>query len=354
MATTTNYGWTTPDDTALVKDGASAIRTLGTSVDTTTKNLNPSTTLGDIEYRSSTSNVNTRLAIGSTDQVLKVSGGVPVWGTAAGGNLKETVFTSSNATYTIPTGVTGIWALLIGGGGGGGASSTATANNCGGGGGAGQAKEFFINIVGDTTLNITVGAGGAGGTSGGQGSTGSVSTIVGNQSSTTYATVAGGGGGGGGTGANQEGLAGASSGGNGINSAKSGGGGGGMGTGALSTQQSIFDKAPGVIGGSANDPTTRGVTGYTGGAPGDGTHYGGQGINIWGRSVCGGGISIDGAVGAVARNFGAGATTASPSAGSAGTANTGAGGNGGKTGASTALAGGAGGSGLVVLRYVGA
>ena len=35
MATTTNYGWTTPDNTALVKDGASAIRTLGSSVDTT-------------------------------------------------------------------------------------------------------------------------------------------------------------------------------------------------------------------------------------------------------------------------------------------------------------------------------
>ena len=35
MATTTNYSWSTPDDTALVKDGASAIRTLGSSVDTT-------------------------------------------------------------------------------------------------------------------------------------------------------------------------------------------------------------------------------------------------------------------------------------------------------------------------------
>jgi hypothetical protein len=34
MATTTNYGWTTPDDTDLVKDGAAAIRTLGTSIDT--------------------------------------------------------------------------------------------------------------------------------------------------------------------------------------------------------------------------------------------------------------------------------------------------------------------------------
>jgi hypothetical protein len=35
MATTTNYGWTTPNDTDLVKDGASAIRTLGSSVDST-------------------------------------------------------------------------------------------------------------------------------------------------------------------------------------------------------------------------------------------------------------------------------------------------------------------------------
>jgi hypothetical protein len=81
MATTTNYGWTTPDDTALVKDGAAAIRTLGTSVDTTTKALNPSTTLGDIEYRSSSANTNTRLAIGTTGQVLTVAGGVPAWAT---------------------------------------------------------------------------------------------------------------------------------------------------------------------------------------------------------------------------------------------------------------------------------
>jgi hypothetical protein len=85
MATTTNYGWTTPDDTALVKDGASAIRTLGTSVDTTTKALNPSTTLGDIEYRSSTANTNTRLGIGSTGTVLTVAGGVPTWAAISSG-----------------------------------------------------------------------------------------------------------------------------------------------------------------------------------------------------------------------------------------------------------------------------
>jgi hypothetical protein len=35
MATTSNYSWQTPDNSAYVKDGASAIRTLGSSVDTT-------------------------------------------------------------------------------------------------------------------------------------------------------------------------------------------------------------------------------------------------------------------------------------------------------------------------------
>jgi hypothetical protein len=95
MATTTNYGWTTPDDTALVKDGAAAIRTLGSSVDTTTKALNPSTTLGDIEYRSSTSNTNTRLGIGSTGNILTVAGGVPTWAAPAAGGGQTLLSTTS-------------------------------------------------------------------------------------------------------------------------------------------------------------------------------------------------------------------------------------------------------------------
>lgn len=118
MASTTNYNWSTPDDTALVKDGAAAIRTLGSSIDTTTKALNPSTTLGDIEYRSATANTNTRLAIGTTGQVLTVAGGVPTWATpSAGGggkvlqvvqgttstekSIASTSFTDTNLTVTI-------------------------------------------------------------------------------------------------------------------------------------------------------------------------------------------------------------------------------------------------------------
>lgn len=44
MATTTNFNWETPDDTDLVKDGASAIRTLGSSIDTSFVDLKGGTT----------------------------------------------------------------------------------------------------------------------------------------------------------------------------------------------------------------------------------------------------------------------------------------------------------------------
>jgi hypothetical protein len=118
MATTTNYGWTTPDDTALVKDGAAAIRTLGSSVDTTTKNLNPETTLGDLAYRSSTANVKTRLALGTAGQLLAVNSGAtaPEWKTIGGSGFVhisttafsnvatqdiDSVFTSTYKSYLI-------------------------------------------------------------------------------------------------------------------------------------------------------------------------------------------------------------------------------------------------------------
>lgn len=119
MATTTNYSWTTPDDTALVKDGAAAIRTLGSSVDTTVKNLNPETTLGDIAYRSSTANVKTRLALGTAGQVLTVNSGAtaPEWKDAAGGanftllNAGGTTL-SGSATVTV-SGISGKDKILV-------------------------------------------------------------------------------------------------------------------------------------------------------------------------------------------------------------------------------------------------
>ena len=44
MPTTTNFGWTTPADTDLVKDGAAAIRTLGNGIDTSFLDLKGGTT----------------------------------------------------------------------------------------------------------------------------------------------------------------------------------------------------------------------------------------------------------------------------------------------------------------------
>ena len=84
MATTTNYSWATPDDTDLVKDGAAAIRTLGSSADTTVKNLNPGTTAGDVDYYTS-GTAKARLAIGTAGQVLTVNSGAtaPEWAAAS-------------------------------------------------------------------------------------------------------------------------------------------------------------------------------------------------------------------------------------------------------------------------------
>lgn len=118
MATTTNYGWDTPDDTDLVKDGAAAIRTLGSSIDTTTKNLNPSTTLGDIEYRSATANTNTRLPIGSSGQILTVAAGVPSWAAPAGTGKTWTLLNAGGTNLTgaqtiTVSGISGIEDLMI-------------------------------------------------------------------------------------------------------------------------------------------------------------------------------------------------------------------------------------------------
>jgi len=104
MATTTNYGWTTPDDTALVKDGASAIRTLGTSIDTTVKALSPGTTSGDLDYYTSAT-AKARLAKGTAGQVLTMNSGAtaPEWATSSSGGMtliSTTTLTGATVSLT--------------------------------------------------------------------------------------------------------------------------------------------------------------------------------------------------------------------------------------------------------------
>ena len=120
MPTTTNYGWTTPADTDLVKDGASAIRTLGTAIDTTVFN-NASAGIaktivdakGDIIAATAADTVS-RLAVGANNTVLTADSSTATglkWATpAAGGGLtllstttlsgSSTVISSISQSYT--------------------------------------------------------------------------------------------------------------------------------------------------------------------------------------------------------------------------------------------------------------
>ncbi len=72
-----------PTATDLVTDLPADFEVFGQAVDTRLKALQPGTTLGDLAYSSATANTNTRLPIGTTGQVLAVSGGVPAWTTTA-------------------------------------------------------------------------------------------------------------------------------------------------------------------------------------------------------------------------------------------------------------------------------
>ena len=123
MATTTNYSWTTPDDTDLVKDGAAAIRTLGSSIDTTVFN-NAAASIaktivdakGDL-IAASAADTPARLAIGTNGQVLTADSTETTgmkWATSAsgGGMTLLSTTTLSGASTTI-SGISGAYKNLV-------------------------------------------------------------------------------------------------------------------------------------------------------------------------------------------------------------------------------------------------
>lgn len=109
MATTTNYSWTTPDDTDLVKDGAAAIRTLGTAIDSTVftnaGNAIAKTIVdakGDLIVATGADTVS-RLAVGTNDYLLTADSSTATglkWAAApSGGKVLQVV----QATYSTST-----------------------------------------------------------------------------------------------------------------------------------------------------------------------------------------------------------------------------------------------------------
>ena len=137
MANTTNFNWSTPDDTALVKDGASAIRTLGSAIDSTLVDLKGGTT-GQVLSKASGTDMDfawvapdpltildakgdlitataadtpSRLAVGTNGQVLTAdstaSNGIK-WANSVGAYtlLSSTTFSSSVSSMTV-SGISG-------------------------------------------------------------------------------------------------------------------------------------------------------------------------------------------------------------------------------------------------------
>lgn len=108
---TSNYGFVLPTSTDLVTDLPADFEVALQGVDTRLKALQPGTTLGDIAYSSATANTNTRLPIGTSGQVLAVSGGgVPEWTTTADVTpltTKGDLFTFTTADARLGVGANG-------------------------------------------------------------------------------------------------------------------------------------------------------------------------------------------------------------------------------------------------------
>ena len=109
MPTTTNFGWTTPADTDLVKDGAAAIRTLGNGVDTSFLDLKGGTS-GQILAKNSNTDLDFVWVANDVGDITAVNTNSPLSGGGTSGALtlsydyaagSKVTLNAQTATYTV-------------------------------------------------------------------------------------------------------------------------------------------------------------------------------------------------------------------------------------------------------------
>lgn len=109
MANTTNFGWETPDDTDLVKDGALAMRTLGNSIDTSLGDLRGGTT-GQILAKNTNTDMDFVWIANDQGDITAVNTNSPLTGGGTSGALtlsydyaagSKLTLNAQTATYTV-------------------------------------------------------------------------------------------------------------------------------------------------------------------------------------------------------------------------------------------------------------
>ena len=301
------------------------------------------TTTGDIIYASA-AHTAARLGIGSSAQLLTVSGGLPVWASpAAAGATDYQAFTGSG-TWTKPAGATASSQTLVrawgagGGGGGGFGAAVSNSRRGGGSGGAAGLNEMWMltSLLGGTET-VTIGAAG---TSGAAASTGGAG---GNTLFGSYVSSYGGGGGSG---------AGAAT------NSRAGGGGGALGAGqsgagatnGVGGLPASIDQDQTLTFGSGFGGETGGVASGTGMNGGGNADYGGGGGAEGGNAANGGGTGGSSRMGGGGGGGGGSVDSTNPGgygvAGAGGSSNSGVSGTGAAGGANGGSAGIAGTTGI--------